>query len=64
MVDMVKKFLKYREQLSILVHYAAKYDGVKARKAYKIIDLWKEGKISFNEALRRVKSLSRRKTRQ
>ena len=45
MVDMVKKFLKYREKLSVLVHYAIEYDGEVAKEAFKIIEQWKSGEI-------------------
>ena len=45
MVDMVKKFLKYREKHSTLIHYAAEYDGEVAKEAFKIIEQWKSGEI-------------------
>ena len=63
MVDMVKKFLKYREKLSVLVHYAIEYDGEVAEEAFKIIEQWKSGEIKYSSALRKIKNL-KRKTQQ
>jgi len=60
MVDMVKKFLKYREKLSVLVHYATKYDGEVAKEAFKIIEQWKSGEIKYSSALRKIKNLKRK----
>ena len=60
MVDMVKKFLKYREKHSVLVHYATKYDGEVAKEAFKIIEQWKSGEIKYSSALRKIKNLKRK----
>ena len=60
MVDMVKKFLKYREKLSTLIHYAIEYDGEVAKEAFKIIEQWKSGEIKYSSALRKIKNLKRK----
>jgi len=60
MSNTVKKFIKYREKLSILTYYAASYNGDKAKEALKVIEQWKKGKIPFKKALRIIKALSKR----
>ena len=55
MVDMVERFIKYREKLSLLTHLAL--NSGDREQAFKIIDNWKKGKITYKEAIKKIKTL-------
>lgn len=56
---MSKDFRKRREMASVLLSYAAKTpDSMGFREAMRVYKLWLKGKISYADALRRIKKLA------